>query len=176
MRLQNALVGVPIEPEPPLHGQVEALGHLHADPDQQVNRGDVAGHAVPLHLGDEPERLAGVGPGAEEEGEDAVVGEGVVAEAREGGGREAEESEREGRVRGERLDDLGGLGGGEREAEAAQVVGEVGERGRGGGGGGAQDARDGADEVAARERVAARVEGGRGRSWGDGDGEGGARG
>lgn len=40
---------------------------------------------------------------------------------------------------------------------------------------GAEDARGGADEVAARERVAARVERRRGRGRGDGDGEGGAR-
>lgn len=177
MRLQDALVGVAVKPEPPLHGQLEALSHLHAasaHPDQQVHRGDVAGHAVPLHLGDEAQRLAGVRPGAEEEGEDAVVGEGVVAEAREGGGGEAEEGEGEGGVRGEGLDYLGGLCGGEREAEAAEVVREVAQRGQGGGG--AEDAGDGADEVAARERVAAGIERCRGRRRGDGDGEGGARG
>uniref|UniRef100_J3LB19 Uncharacterized protein n=1 Tax=Oryza brachyantha TaxID=4533 RepID=J3LB19_ORYBR len=169
MRLHNALVGVPTEPQPPLARHLQAPLHLRAaspHPDQQVYRGDVAGHAVPLHVGDEPKRLGGVGPGAEEEGQDAVVGEGVVAEAREGGGGEAEEGEREGRVRGEGLDDLGGLGGGEGEAEGAEVVGEVEQRR--GGGLGAEDARGGAD------RVAARVERRRGRGRGDCDGEGGA--
>lgn len=128
MRLHDALVGVPTEPEPPLAGQLKAPLHLHAaaaHPNQQVDRGDVTGDAVPLHVGDEAQRLGRAGPGAEEECQDAVVGEGVVAEARERGGGEAEEGEREGRVPIERLDDLGGLGGGEGEAEPAEVVGKV---------------------------------------------------
>lgn len=109
-----------------------------------------------------------------EEGEDAVVGEGIVPEAREGGGGEAEEAEREGGVGGERFDDFGGLVGGEGEAVGAEVVGEVEQRG--GGGRGAENAGDGAHEVAARKREAARVDRGGGWLRRDGDGEGGARG
>jgi len=97
-----------------------------------------------------------------------------VPEPRDGGGGEAEEAEREGGVGGDRLDDLGGLVGGDGEAEGAEVVGKVEQRG--GGGRGAEDAGDGADEVAAREREAARVYRGGRRRRGDGDGEGGARG
>lgn len=97
-----------------------------------------------------------------------------MPEAGEGGGGEAEEAKREGGVGGERLHDLGSLGGGESEAVGAEVVIEV--EKRGGGCRGAEDSGDGADEVAARQRVAARVKRGGGRRRRDGDGEGRARG
>ena len=103
----------------------------------------------------------GVG-GLGEDEEEAVVGEGLVAEIGGEGGAEMEEFEGErGVLQG--FQDFGGFERGEGEGERLEIVGEVGEGvGEGGGRWGEEDLGGFADEVTAGEEVASRV-GGEGR-------------
>lgn len=95
--LHQALVGVAIEPQVPLPGQLQALVDLPSPerPDQDVDGGYAPPDPVPLHLADDLPYLVlrRGGRGAGEDVEDAVVGEGVVPEAGDGGGGGAEEGE-----------------------------------------------------------------------------------
>lgn len=99
MGLKNALVRVTIEPQVPLPDQTQAPlqiicgGAEHGNED--VDGGDITAHSGTFHLVDGPaDEVEAVGRGRPgEDEEDTVVGEGVVAEARDVGGAEVEKRE-----------------------------------------------------------------------------------
>lgn len=161
-RLIRVAVHIQVPSPHQLLALLEVLG-VTEDPYQDVDSGDVAARPSPLHLlNDRSDLVKAVGrDGLGQDEEDAVVGNGVVAEVRGEGGAGMEEFEREGgAVQG--FHDLGGLRGGEGDGEGGEVGGQLGgvevhrERGRTGLGA-ADHISNVTDEVSARERVAAYV-------------------
>lgn len=129
MCLKQALVGVSIEAKVPFLDQPNTTLYITEEPNENVHGGDGATHAAALHVIEEVASLvkAERGGGLGEDEEEAVVGEGFMAEIGGKGGAEVEEFESEGRVF-EGFENLRGFERGEGEGEGVEVIGEVGER------------------------------------------------